>query len=181
MLVTGFISSNYTISQRTTSSIGLFKYGLLRPGYTNFKLNEIINNFNQSNNQTISLQIIPNSEMLDSLFHEIKFQKLNIIVDRGLFCIGSGGRSNCGPEGFSRYQNKEYICEQDYIIDYDTNFSYETYVVINLPIESPLHNQVIMPLIENWNSCKNSNYQKIYSRDILIRSKTVPLSIYKKH
>ncbi len=103
-----------------------------------------------------SILIIPNSLLIDTFAHEIEKTRPDIVLDRGLFCIGSGGANNCREKKLERFSDNKYACSFDMVISYEAEFDYFLYGVIYLPENSTLHSGVIMPMVTSWNECKSS-------------------------
>ena len=159
ILVTVFLIVSFYNNMSTsvlTSSHNLFYYGLPHPYNSDFRIQEIVSTITNQSNNTGKIMIIPNSEQFDALYHEFLYNKYDYKIDRGIFCIGSGGRSNCNQINYKDYIDKKYVCSQDFVIDYEGAFDYIKYNVIYLPPESKIHN-VITQFIAFWKSCK-SNY-----------------------
>ena len=178
-----FIYSNYVSDYGIVTSNDLFKYGLPSPRHFDYELDRITSTIvNNTDKHNSSILIIPNSELLDALYHKILLKRLSYTIDRGIFCIGSGGSTNCDPLDNTQYRNKEYICNQDFVIDYDGKFSYDKYSVIFLPKESEVHTQIIQPLITNWNMCKGNFkiIEKIENKTDTTTRYRVNINIHKK-
>jgi len=135
---------------------------------------------NQKN--ATQILILPNSDMMDALNNELLITNKFLYIDRGFFCVGSGGDNNCGDKSLSRFRERDYVCNFDTVIDYDAQFSYDRYGLIHLPDNSSIHQDVFKPLVANWQECK-SQYKLLarfkdkpdtsgrYIQDVLIYSK----------
>jgi 4-amino-4-deoxy-L-arabinose transferase-like glycosyltransferase len=152
-----YININYSGKNiRSFSPTNLFSEGLYRPHNINYQINDMIISIKNNSKGNEKILILPNSDLFDALYHEFKFQKLSYSIDRGYFCIGSGGENNCRPNDFNNYKNKNYVCSFDYVINYKDEFSYELYGLVFQPKNSSIHKDVFEPLINNWYDCKNS-------------------------
>lgn len=181
ILLVSYFKINYSNTNiRPFTPNSLFSEGLYRPHNINYEINQIISQINNGSN----VLILPNSDLFDAIYHEFKFKKLNHNIDRGYFCIGSGGSNNCHPNSFSIYSNKSYICSFDYIIDYKEDFDYHRYGVVFQPENSTIHKEVLEPLIKNWNECGESQFSLIkefYNKSDSSRRHIVTIQIYKKN
>ena len=171
------------------SPTNLFSEGLPRAFNFNYELDniflKIINNSNTNltKNNRIDVLVLPNSDLFDAFYHENLINNHSLEIDRGFFCIGSGGKNNCFPSNQKNYANKNFVCSFDFVIDYEGEFSYDKYGVVFQPIDSKIHKDIFEPLIKNWQSCKKSFslIDEFFNKTDTSNRHKVTIQLYKKN